>query len=87
MKHIWSKIKKGDRMLQTHFADIVEEMGLTDTSDATLEEFLAMMRAKFGKFKATRMTFGQMVRLQEWFGWNKTVRTEIIPNWTCWLLW
>ena len=81
----WGSIKANDPMLQKHFPDIAEEQGLPDASAATLRTWLRKMKETTAKAKKMRMTFGMMIRFQEWFGWQKTVRAEILPNWTSWL--
>ena len=58
------------------------EAGITDLSEESMLSFIHRLRQKFPKWK--RMNKGHCIRLQEWFGWNTSCRSDVLPNWSFW---
>ena len=80
---LWHNIGRKDRMLNQVFDRIALEQGLSDRSEAGKEAFFTEMKRKNVRYR--RPTFGEMVRFQGWFQWQKCIRSELIPNWSIWL--
>ena len=69
-------------MLRHVWENLAKEQSLQDHSDKGKREFIRDQQRKTEQAKKAHMSIGQMIRLQEWFGRNKTVRAEVLPNWS-----
>jgi hypothetical protein len=78
----WFSLTPKDRLLMRFFPRIADEQGLTDRSTAGVEAFLESERN--ANQRSLSLPKGGLVRLAEWFGWNKTVRGELMQCWTKW---
>ena len=74
-------MKPDDRLLRYLWPFIARGIGADPAEEEEVKWLLQTQR----RVLLTRMTQGDMLRLQEWFGWARVMLGAVLPQWHLWL--